>query len=343
MIFVIGYTLGISLIAILAVFGFIHPSLDFFNNLQPFIFIGTAFSLICCALLISNKFWRKTGLAIASLGFLSSAFIVLPDVFARFTQELVAMPDADSKTYKIITYNIFAKNFDAARVAKEIESEQPDFIALQEYFWTQRNIFHPLLKEQYPFFEICKGGKRNNIAIYSKIEFSLDKASSCSVGDDHRISRLIANFKMKNSKSFSIVTTHLDWPIQVSKLDNGQDLLEGIGLMLERKKEQFADLSQVIKNTSNPLLLAGDLNSTSWSYSLRNFAKSSNISLNTRAMPTFPNRFYIAGRWRDVFPLISLDHVLTSPKITLHKIYKGDPAGSDHNPIIAVFSVSNDE
>ncbi len=339
-----SYSLGISLIAVVAALGFIHSSFDFFNNLQPFILTGATLSLIIWTLLISSKFWRKAGIVIAIIGLLSSFFIVLPDIITRFTQEMVAMPDDDDdRTYKIFTYNIFAKNIDAARVIKEIEKERPDFIALQEYFWTQRNIFHPLLKQKYPFFEICKGGKRNNIAIYSKIKFNLDNASSCSIGDDHRISRLIANFKTKNNKTFSIVTTHLDWPIQLSKLDNGKNLLEGIGLMLERKRAQFANLSQVINNISKPLLLVGDLNSTSWSYSLRSFAKSSNLTLNTRAMPTFPNSLYIAGAWRDVFPLISLDHVLTSPEITLHKIYKGDPAGSDHNPIVAIFSIGNDE
>ena len=333
-------TSGFSTLAIFAVLGFIHPILDFFNHLQPFIFIGTFLALLLSLLFYKNKLLRPLIISIASIGFLSSAFIVLPDGITRIKNEIDNPLEENKKSYKILTQNLFGRNYDAWRTVNEIKKINPDIIAFQEYFYFQREAIHHLIAEQYPFYEICKGGKRNNIAIYSKTKFELDKASSCYIGERHRISRIIAKFKDQYGGEFSVVTTHLDWPLQVSKLNDGDGIKERLDLSIKRKTEQLADLSKAINSISTPIVLVGDLNSTPWSYALRDFAKKSGLSLLTNSMFSYPNRLYLFGDWRNVIPFLPLDHILLSDGIDKKSIKKGDPAGSDHNPIVLEFSVS---
>jgi len=335
-------TIGSASLAIVALLGFSYPLLDFFNHLQPFIFLSNLSLLFLVALFLKVKLWRSLAITIAATGFLSSAIIVIPDTLAKFVQQKTPIPKTEIATYKILTQNVFGQNYEMPKLANMIETQDPDIIAFQEYFREQRSVLHPLIKDKYPFFLICTGGKRENIAIYSKMEFEINSEDNCNL-DDGRVSRIIAKFKGKDNREFIVITTHLDWPLQISKFNDGKNIFEGLDLSIARKRDQISDLSNRLKKIETPYLIVGDLNSTSWSYQLKKFAKKNDLSLRTTGFLTYPNRLHLAGKWRNVLPFLSLDHILSDENINVHKIKKGEPAGSDHNPIIMVFSVKDGE
>ncbi len=329
--------LGLSLISIIAALGFIHPAFDIFNHFQPFLFTGTLFLILLIPIFLQNKKWQSFTITIAATGFISSAIIVVPELVLNISAKL-EKKEAESFTYKLLTQNIFGRNYSLELSAKAIKEENPDIVVLQEYFPGQRHKLHALLKEDYPYYEICTGGKRANIAIYSKLEFQKLSSSICAFNNEQRVSRLLVRIKGKGGDNFTIVTTHLDWPIQISQFKKSENFFTKINLMFARKQKQFADLAMALRTFNGPLILAGDFNSTSWSYSLRNFAKENELKLLTRAVLTYPNQFYIFG-WRNVFPIIGLDHIMTKGDVTIYELRKGKSAGSDHNSIIIRFSV----
>ncbi len=331
------FTLFISLLSIIAALGFIHPIFDVFNNFQPILFAGTLICLLLTPLILKNRKWQSLLIAIGATGFISSAIIFVPE-FVLGIKGRASENINNKREYKLLTQNIFGENFDMERLAKAIIKENPDIVTLQEYFPGQREQLHPLLLEHFPYYSLCIGGKRANIAIYSKLKFEELSASFCAQNDEQRVSRIIVSIDGYDGDEFTIMTTHLDWPLQISRFKRGKDFFEKINLMFERKEEQMKELAKALENFNGPLLLAADLNTTSWTYALREFAKDNNLKLLTRFVLTYPNRFYIFG-WRDVLPIISLDHILSKGDVRVHKLTKGDPAGSDHNPVIIYFSV----
>ena len=65
--------LGVTVLAIAAVLGFAVPVLDLFNHLQPFLFIGTLFSLLIVTPLLGRGNWRRFMLAATATGLRCSA------------------------------------------------------------------------------------------------------------------------------------------------------------------------------------------------------------------------------------------------------------------------------
>lgn len=337
----LGFAVGtavISAVAVGAVLGFAHPALDFFNHLQPLLFIGTLLCLLLVSMFIYGARWRALVTAVAATGFLASAIIVVPDAVALFSSR-APLPDDGRPVYKLLTHNVWGLNYDAERLAKAVARENPDIITLQEYFPEQRSGLHVMLSVDYPYYSICRGGKRANIAVYSKLRFDAAQDGACVPGTGDRISRIAAAFTGYAGERFTIVTTHLDWPAQVSKLDDGTDMAEGFELAFARQRGQFADLGAALTRLPGPLLIAADFNSTSWSYALSDFADVSGLTRHTHSLLTYPARFYVRG-WLDTLPFLPLDHVMTRSGVGVHALYAGDPAGSDHKSVVTEFSIN---
>lgn len=333
----VGGTLAIAVMAIGAALGFSHSALDFFNHLQPLLFVSALLSLFAAPILLRTPRWRSLTVAIAATGFLASAIIVVPEAVSAFTQSYPAQISG-RPTYKLLTHNLFGLNYDATRIAEAIANENPDIITLQEYFPEQRSGLHIILARDYPYFSICQGGKRANIAIYAKYPFNASREGTCSPGGTQRISRIVASFSDVDGVPFTIITTHLDWPLQVSKLDDGADLSVGLQLAVARQHGEFEDLTRTLTTLTGPVIIAADFNSTSWSYSLGAFERVSGLTRHTRSLLTYPARFYIGG-WQDTPAFLPLDHVMSRGGVEVHEIYAGDPAGSDHKSVVTVFSV----
>ena len=87
------------------------------------------------------------------------------------------------------------------------------------------------------------------------------------------------------------------------------------------------------------MILAGDFNSTAWSYSLRSFVTANGFVRETLNMLTFPMSWHYFGAWRDTVPFLPLDHVMTRGGLTVHDIHTGHPTASDHLPVVFTFSV----
>lgn len=318
---------GAATIAILAFLGFASPNLDLLNHLQLLVFITTIVGLVATALLRPGVL-RAFIVAYAATGFAASAVTFVPE-FTWSLMPRAPLPTDGRPILKLMTHNVFGLNYEMPRTAAVIAAENPDIIALQEYFPEQREALDPLLRPKYPYSAHCVGGKRANIALYSKLPFDLREDGACHTAANatQRTSRILATFTLSDGTTFSVMTTHLDWPFPAA-----------------RQEGQMAELEAAINATNGPLIVVGDMNSTPWSYALRRLTAATRLTRHTLNLVTYPLSFtlpFLSDEDRGLVPLIPflpLDHVMTRG-IAVHELHRATATGSDHLPVVFTFSI----
>lgn len=318
-------------LAVLALLGFAVAEFDLINHFQFILFGLTVITAILALAVLGRSSWKGPVIVAAFVGLFASGVTFVPELIAGLMPNR-PQPTDGRPVIRLMTHNLFGLNYDMDRVRAVIAEEQPDIIALQEYFPEQSSELGPLLRLDYPHFVQCRGGKRANIAIYSKLAFDeAEDAGECppDAYGSQRTARILANFEVEGSR-FAVMTTHLDWPVPVG-----------------RQTRQFAELSAATKAVRGPLLVVGDFNSTPWSYALRDFAMRSMLERHTRNVVTYPLRFWAPHRFFPdglirTLPVLPLDHVMSRGSIAVHAVHAGADTGSDHLPVIVSFSVGTD-
>ncbi|SFZ81319.1 Uncharacterized conserved protein YafD, endonuclease/exonuclease/phosphatase (EEP) superfamily [Devosia enhydra] len=316
--------IAIAGLALLALLGFASPVLDLLNHLQLLLFGGAIVTTAIAILLLPRTLWRRIAITCGTVGFVASSLVVLPEMISGLAPK-DALPDHGRRVVRLMTHNLFGLNYDMELVTSVIAAENPDIIALQEYFGGQASELHPLISGRYPYYARCKGGKRANIGLYSRFPFTESMSAGACPEDAYgtqRTANIIADFTLEDGQRFAVVTTHLDWPVPI-----------------ERQRSELRELSEAIAAIEEPLILVGDFNSTPWSYTLRGFEAEAGLTRHTRNLVTFPMVWYYLGDWRPLVPILPLDHAMTRGTIRVHAVRAGARTGSDHLPVIIDFSL----
>jgi endonuclease/exonuclease/phosphatase (EEP) superfamily protein YafD len=245
-----------------------------------------------------------------------------------------------------MTHNIFGLNYDMERVDAVIREEDPDIVALQEFFPEQAGL-GDLLKDRYPYAVRCQGGKRANLGLYSKFPFSEEMAAGeCpeNAQGTQRTAHIVVGFTLSTGTSFSMMTTHMDWPVPI-----------------ERQREEFVATAEAANAIAGPLVVVGDFNSTPWSYALKSFEAATGLERETRNLITYPELFTVPPGVKRRFPFLPIedktcfgecgaDLLRTVPFLPLDHVFQrglivselhlGPQTGSDHRPVIFTMSVA---
>jgi endonuclease/exonuclease/phosphatase (EEP) superfamily protein YafD len=88
-------------------------------------------------------------------------------------------------------------------------------------------------------------------------------------------------------------------------------------------------LAAIIARLDRPLILAGDLNATPWSYAFEDFVRAANLTPG-RVVPTWPAFLGRLG--------IPIDFVMARG-VTVEELETGPALGSDHLPVIAALTI----
>ena len=117
---------------------------------------------------------------------------------------------------------------------------------------------------------------------------------------------------------FTVVGTHYVWPIY-----------------LRTHRENGARLLQILQPLAKDrLILAGDFNSTPWSFARRREDAALGIERRTHALPTWPAN----GAFGLAF--LPIDHLYAGDGWRTVSIRRGPRLGSDHYPVVAVLAPS---
>lgn len=118
--------------------------------------------------------------------------------------------------------------------------------------------------------------------------------------------------------TFPVVGTHYEWPIY-----------------LRNHRENGARLLQIVQPLAKErLILAGDFNSTPWSFARRREDAALGIERRTHALPTWPAN----GAFGLAF--LPIDHLYAGRGWRTVSIRRGPRLGSDHYPVVAVLAPS---
>lgn len=254
--------------------------------------------------------WRKQGAAILAAVFaLVNVSLIAPLYFGNS-----AIHDG-GRVFRAALINVDASNQDYGRLQDFIRSVEPDFLVLAEINQTWLDELGTL-RASYPYARARPRADNFGIALLSRNPFA--KAEIQYIGDAD-VPSVVARFEI-DGLSFTVIGTHP---------------LPPVGRVLsEHRNRQLAELAQVVAWQEGPVMVLGDLNTTSWSPFFSDLVRATGLR-DSR------DGFGIQPTWPAGFPLlwVPIDHCLVSSEVVVHDRQTGPNVGSDHYPVVVDFSV----
>lgn len=277
--------------------------LDILTHVAPVYFAAGLLALILAVVARTGP--RPIAVALASM--VASGSLLAPE-FMRDSGPTAAA-DAPGQI-KIIQFNAWVRNARADEAARWILSERPDIVVLEEG-WSIRA---RLMSAGYE--PACFGCAPVILARCRPIRrFPPPRVWNETSGITHATYRDVRG-------EFTIVAVHGRWPTEVRKLGDQRKLL----------RRHMAGWPR------DRVIMAGDFNSTPWSFARRRADREMGLVRRTRALFSWPadraNHYPIAAP----FPFLPIDHIYAGNGWATVSVRRGPRLGSDHYPIVAVLA-----
>ncbi|MBX9745346.1 MAG: endonuclease/exonuclease/phosphatase family protein [Hyphomonadaceae bacterium] len=295
---------GAILLALAAWGGAFSPLLDGLNHFAPiWLFLSLCAGLACFA--IGARGWATYCLIAA----LAHAALMAPE-FMRPTPTPAPAPSA--QTVRIIWLNTWMGSRPSEEVLDYLTTSGADFVLVSELHDEGQAGFQRL-RAAYPTMIRCDGGHECNTMIFARRTALMQQTNTglrASVGE----------FDIDGVR-LRLIAAHLARPNPPA----GQ-------------QREFTALTEAIGGAPADVILAGDFNSTPWSFALRRFDKASGLDRHTRALPTWPAQTWTRLELPALAPFLPIDHVYSGSRWRLVSLRRGPRTSSDHYPIEATFA-----
>ncbi len=217
---------------------------------------------------------------------------------------------AQPRTLRLVSSNIAFFNENKDELIRFVSAENPDVVVLYEI--TEEWL--PTLKQletTYPDPKIFPRKSHAGIAVFSRLP--LQDAQRRLIGASPS-SVITANVVLGDLK-LSLVGAHPDPPVSWAAT--------------LRRNDQLAALAELVTTLPMPLVLAGDLNTSSFNPVFKRFIDDTGLRDSRRG-------FGMLNSWSANLPLIrtTIDHFLVSPRVKVLDRRVGPYIGSDHYPIV---------
>lgn len=221
---------------------------------------------------------------------------------------LAHVPASETRSgLRLVALNTWHRNSDLGRLERYLATVDADVIVLSE-FGTNKRALLASLKHIYPYQVDCADWTCS-LVLLSRVPFEASGAAR--FGPD-RQSGSPTFVWARLAGSVTVVGAHLYRPSRNPW----------------RHKLQMASLIEFVRHIEGPLVLAGDLNTSPWSYSYRSLRASSGLTPVARLRPTWP-------AWPVVMPQVAFDHIFVSSELAILGSGTGPAVGSDHLPVWA--------
>jgi endonuclease/exonuclease/phosphatase (EEP) superfamily protein YafD len=256
--------------------------------------------LALAPLLALRRLWRS--LAALALCAASVGVMLWPyaPTFARATQ-------ARAHTLTIVSVNLWKDQVDPDRLRRFLRAVDADVVVVTEASARWRL----LLAEDFP----------HRIAIQSEGLFLLSRRAiappSLSDLPESALAGRICFAGPSGPRCATIIGLHTPSPISRQRT-------------LERDHELRQTAAAIARHRSDPVILAGDFNTSPWSRGFRALLARSGLSDSTwngALLPTWSRRWYV--------PTVPIDHILHSADLRVVQRSTGPDLGSDHLPVVA--------
>jgi endonuclease/exonuclease/phosphatase (EEP) superfamily protein YafD len=284
--------------------GFFSARLDLIGQLAPVWALGSGLVAIygVCLASIPRRAWL-VGLGLG--GVLACAPLILPELTRPMRR---TAPSATGYRIKVIEYNAWVRNRDIERDADWLAGQNPDFILMTDTSAAAR-----LALTRRGF--ICTQGVADAV-IFSR----LPRAREAYIIPEPEWPKFPsfsrANFNGAGG-DFTVIATHLKRP--TSGPQGG---------------EQAALLRLIDHYDRHRLILAGDFNSTPWSFDLRHLDQQLGLERRDRALFSWPALYSPVA-------FLPIDHIYAGEAWRTVSIARGPRLGSDHYPIVATLALTD--
>ncbi|MHB8529437.1 MAG: endonuclease/exonuclease/phosphatase family protein [Caulobacteraceae bacterium] len=305
-----------ALFALASIGGAFSDRLDVLTHFTPFYLVGGIAALTLALICGAGQGWRE-GLFFSVIAIAVPAAMMAPDLLAAVIAPRAA---PSGQVLKIIQFNLWSENRDPAGTAAWIARQDADVVVVEEAV-DGGALVPAALAHLYPYQTRCTPRPACTTLILSKVP-PTSAGAFPSPDYDSLHSGAWASFGAGEA-AYTVVGTHLTWPFPP-------------GLQRAQAQRLVTDLAPLDKRS---LVLAGDFNSTPWSFTLRRLDAGLGLIRRTHAVFSWPARTY-GHRHRLVtpFPLLPIDHVFAGQGWKTVSVRRGPRLGSDHFPVVVVLA-----
>ncbi|MDB5445520.1 MAG: hypothetical protein JWQ97_837 [Phenylobacterium sp.] len=293
--------------AVAAQWGRVSQKWDVLAQFAPLWLLGATAALMASFLF---RGWLRGIVAAASIvGLLAAGSLVVPE-FLRSTGPH-APADAPGQL-KIVQFNVWHHNPDPEAVLRWLDAERPDIVVVEE----NSPAFTRALNADGGWSVACP---RCEVLMLSRTPALQAGPAHGRKGAEHVVPLTRAVFADAHGP-FEVIGLHNAWPT-----DADQPFQE----------ERLAKL--IAASSRERLIVAGDFNSTPWSFSRRDWDQVFGIPRRERALPSWPARQYGRLRWFGL-PFLPIDHVYAGPGWATVSVRRGPRLSSDHYPVVVTLA-----
>jgi len=284
--------------------------LDLLTHMTPATFLAAALSLALWAMA------GRKGRALPIIGALAlfiPGALMAPEVYQAIRPRPSIPANAERLT--VLQFNLWSSNPDPQKAAAFILAMDPDVVLLQE---AQEDAVPVItaLSERYPYTVSCYWGYACDARVMLKRPFTAkSRENPGPAGTEATNIGQVAWVRTTTPGGypFTIASMHLGWPPPL-----GNQAFE---------RDRF--LRELKTLPKEGLILAGDYNSTPWSFAMRRQDRAFMLERRTRAVFS----------WPATFPVAPIDHLYAAAQWRTVSVRRGPRLGSDHRPILTTLAL----
>jgi endonuclease/exonuclease/phosphatase (EEP) superfamily protein YafD len=264
------------------------------------VYVAAGALTLALALVFHDR-WRLLALVFGAVAALGGLLLMAPEFLRPAPPRAAAnAPGA----LKLIQFNAWGGRGGIEAIAEWIAAQRPDIVVMEE---TTR----PLREAVRAKTGLVLTGGRSNVAVFSRLPPLEDvRPSSDAEGP-----------MMRNAATFAtaagpatVIGVHYPWPTEWDRMAGAAELV-----------------AQVRAYPSATTILAGDFNSTPWSFQRQREDRDFGLIRRTRALFSWPTGPL-------PLPLMPIDHVYAGSAWATVSVTRGPNLGSDHYPVVVVLA-----
>lgn len=303
----VGAVLGLACLG-----GAFSDRLDALTHAAP-VWLGLGVGGLLLSLAFARDAERRALAALAAVAIAANAVLIVPELLAAARPTAKAQP---GRTLKLIQFNVWADNDDPAATLDWILAQKADLVMIEEGDDRARSIVVGL-DRAYPHRTRCRFRYSCDSWIFSRWPIADQRA----FGEDNLgLAGAWATLRHPDG-DFTVAATHFLWPYPAGP----------------QQAQSRTLVNTLARFPRDSLILAGDFNSTPWSFTLRRQDRALGLERRTRALASWPSGDFSRVA-RAPFPVLPIDHVYAGGAWKTVKVERGPVLGSDHRPVVVTLT-----
>jgi endonuclease/exonuclease/phosphatase (EEP) superfamily protein YafD len=218
---------------------------------------------------------------------------------------------------KLIQFNTFIDNRDMEGTARWIGEQDADIVVMEEVYPEMRDA----VLRHHPYHVTCGD--------CSVMIFSRERPTADNVPWDHdehgpRAPLVRGTFDAPGGGEFTVFGLHYTWPTD--------------GWVQQAQGARVATVLDKFDHTR--LIVAGDFNSTPWSFTRRAQDRRFGLERRDKAVFSWPAQPITSHNIPMPVPFLPIDHVYAGSDWKTVKVERGPRTGSDHYPVIVTLALT---